>query len=217
MSAVVGRRNNWLLSPGKFPDQFLFVIDKNRKLFYLHRARTSKKKGNKWNEEEEKEEERGLRKQVKEVKGKLGLMSERQREAGESHDATDTVSVCQHELKQTYIIFAYVSISLILVFDGGQHHHESPTKKHFYQASFNECESQFDVFKCLILSEPKTQRQKTENKQIYKAVQKVTMTMNVSFGTGYDGVAHPYLVTKKDHHYKRDLCKDPSNCKQGQL
>lgn len=23
LSAVVGRRNNWLLSPGKFPDQFL--------------------------------------------------------------------------------------------------------------------------------------------------------------------------------------------------
>lgn len=33
LSAVVGRRNNWLLSPGKFPDQFLFMIDKNRKLF----------------------------------------------------------------------------------------------------------------------------------------------------------------------------------------
>lgn len=33
LSAVVGRRNNWLLSPGKFPDQFLFMIDKNKKLF----------------------------------------------------------------------------------------------------------------------------------------------------------------------------------------
>lgn len=33
MSAVVGRRNNWLLSPGKFPDQFLFMIDKNKMLF----------------------------------------------------------------------------------------------------------------------------------------------------------------------------------------
>lgn len=33
MSAVVWRRNNWLLSPGKFPDQFLSMIDKNKKLF----------------------------------------------------------------------------------------------------------------------------------------------------------------------------------------
>lgn len=33
LSAVVWRRNNWLLSPGKFPDQFLFMIDNNKKLF----------------------------------------------------------------------------------------------------------------------------------------------------------------------------------------
>lgn len=32
MSAVVGRRNNWLLSPGKLPEQFLIKIDKKTEL-----------------------------------------------------------------------------------------------------------------------------------------------------------------------------------------
>lgn len=83
MSAVVGRRNNWLLSPGKFPDQFLFMIDKNRKLFSSTEQEHRKDgRGDKWREEEE------LRKQAKEG-GKMEAASEGQREAGESRDASD--------------------------------------------------------------------------------------------------------------------------------
>ncbi len=51
LSAVVGRRNNWLLSPGKFPDQFLFMIDKNKKLFSSTEQEHLKEE-NKWGEEE---------------------------------------------------------------------------------------------------------------------------------------------------------------------
>lgn len=76
MSAVVGRRNNWLLSPGKFPDQFLFVIDKNRKLFYLHRARTSKRRGINGMKKKRK------KKQQQQVKEGVRQASERETEGG---------------------------------------------------------------------------------------------------------------------------------------
>lgn len=103
LSAVVGRRNNWLLSPGKFPDQFLFMIDKNKKLFSSteqeHRQeekKTKKKRG---------EEERGLGKQnASEGRRKVEAASRGQREAGVSPDETDAWSVClpvhQRVLKQ---------------------------------------------------------------------------------------------------------------------
>lgn len=58
LSAVAGRRNNWLLSPGKFPAQFLHVIDKNRKLF------SSTKRDQR---QEEEEQQRGLRKLAQRV------------------------------------------------------------------------------------------------------------------------------------------------------
>lgn len=62
LSAVVGRRNNWLLSPGKFPDQFLFKIDKKTELFSSaeqeHRREETGVK--------QEEEDYGIRKQAEE-------------------------------------------------------------------------------------------------------------------------------------------------------
>lgn len=43
LSAVVGRRNNWLLSPAKFPGQFLFMIDKNKKVIFPPPSRNIEK------------------------------------------------------------------------------------------------------------------------------------------------------------------------------
>lgn len=96
MSAVVGRRNNWLLSPGKFPDQFLFVIDKNKKLFSStgqeHR-KGRKKKGRRRRKAQAQKANEGRR--------KMEAASEGQREPGVSPDVTDEgllsqcrVSVC---------------------------------------------------------------------------------------------------------------------------
>lgn len=65
MSAVVGRRNNWLLSPGKFPDQFLFMIDKNKKLFSSTEQETSKR-GKENGEKKKKKSGLGKQTQAKE-------------------------------------------------------------------------------------------------------------------------------------------------------
>lgn len=59
LSAVVGRRNNWLLSPGKFPDQFLFMIDKSKKLFS-----STEQEHRRGGEEIGKKERKELRKQT---------------------------------------------------------------------------------------------------------------------------------------------------------
>lgn len=62
LSAVVGRRNNWLLSPGKFPDQFLFKIDKKTELFSsAEREHRREETGVK-----QEEEDYGIRKQAEE-------------------------------------------------------------------------------------------------------------------------------------------------------
>lgn len=62
LSAVVGRRNNWLLSPGKFPDQFLFKIDKKTELF----SSTEQEHRREETGVKQEEEDYGIRKQAEE-------------------------------------------------------------------------------------------------------------------------------------------------------
>ena len=88
LSAVVGRRNNWLLSPGKFPDQFLFMIDKNKKLFS-----STEQEHRKGGEKKNKEKGRARKANSSEGKRKTKAASERQREAGVSPDTADGVSL----------------------------------------------------------------------------------------------------------------------------
>ena len=63
LSAVVGRRNNWLLSPGKFPDQFLHVTEKRKLLSSTDPGEEEQE------QQQERQQERGLRKLARQAKG----------------------------------------------------------------------------------------------------------------------------------------------------